>query len=136
MPTPFSQRDPHWSGIRLGTTGHTVGLFGCLLTAVIFDINREINRNDNPGMFANWLDAHAGFDAVGQFRWDKVSEYTRGRLRYLGTGLAAKLRKKYTIQQVDFGPIGHFVALLPGNKAFDPWQGRVTKIVKGAIEID
>jgi hypothetical protein len=136
MPTPYTQRDPKWKDKPLDSSGLTVDLFGCLALAVLHQSNRFEGKNHAPDFFVDWLNRNAGFTRDGLFIWSKVSEWTSGRLRYLGSGLWARLRKKYTLQQVAFGRLNHWVARLPGRDVYDPWQGRITQIVDNHIVID
>lgn len=136
MATTFSQRDPVWADKQLDASGFTMGRDGCVVSDVIHQVNRFLGTNDTPGYFCDWLNRNAGFTREGLFIWSKLAEYTQGRLRYLGSGWYAKLRKKYTLQQVAFGKINHWIARLPGDLVYDPWHGRKVLIEAGAIEIE
>jgi hypothetical protein len=119
--------------MKLKPSSLNMGDFGCMVTATIFQINRHMNTSTTPGQFCEWLSTHSGFTddnfrgGPGMMLWSKVSEYTKGRLKYVGGGSTPPTNKKFTIAQVFFGRINHWVALLPGGECMDPWSGKIMK---------
>jgi len=150
QPTPeparvvaFSQRDPRWASVRLGTSNYTMGNAGCAVVAVTM-IATTVKPHLTPLDMVWWLNNNGGFTSGGLLYWAKAAEY--GGLRMVGYTtewrkapadlgqLKAALAKGPQVVQVDFKPAttaldSHFVTALgftdDGDdlNIIDPWTG-------------
>jgi len=67
----YSQKDPRWANIRLGTSSRTIGQEGCLLCCVA-DMLRPCNYKLNPARLNRWLTLHDGYISGNRFVFDSV----------------------------------------------------------------
>lgn len=141
---PFSQRDPRWASIILGNNAlnspYTIGLYGCLITALGMYIN------DQPNNINQKLKANGGFSAgSGDFVWSKSTVLgltpTYISPRYDGIPVTSQGLSKMKelldagfplLTEIDFNPSTngeemHFVLVIgyEGNEFFiaDSWTG-------------
>jgi hypothetical protein len=151
-PVPFSQHDPRWADIPLGTSSYTVTSAGCAVTAAAMLITR-INYDITPTDLVRWLNIHNGFTSGGLLHWNKVADFQDG-LEFINyhvwRSTAADVNKLRSlldfgpqIVQVDYHPGGplntHFVlatAILPGDAnhpediaIVDPFTGKPSTLL-------
>ena len=68
---PFSQRDPRWANIRLGTSGTTIGWNGCLISCIAMDL--QFNGFDyTPATLNTYLTNNNGYDKGNLLWWGRV----------------------------------------------------------------
>jgi hypothetical protein len=136
--TPYSQNDPRWKSIRLGTSGVTIGQQGCLITCVAM-VARFYGYDTDPARLNTWLKDHNGYSNGNLFNWYstwlKVATWEEclnipAPLNKLDEALA---KGEPAIVWVDFNPATatvdmHWVLLI-GKLAdedyvmIDPWDG-------------
>jgi hypothetical protein len=145
---PFSQRDPKWANLSLGTTGRTVGSDGCLLTALTSKLNYHgiictpadvvKKMTIQPSGDTAWPDISAAFPSV-YFHWrHSTTLEERGNVAYRLASTEA-LRRIYallalgqptlvrTVTQQGAGT-GHWLLAVDGAgtddlMVMDPWEG-------------
>jgi len=142
-PQAFSQRDPQWAQVRLGTSAYTLGNAGCAVTAAAM-VASVVQPDITPGTLVEWLNVNFGFTGGGLLYWSKVAEAVPG-LRFVGyhlwrsvpadlARLALALESGPQVIQVDFHPStaaldSHFVTALrlvddgADVDIIDPWTG-------------
>lgn len=122
--TTFSQRDLRWRFKPLGASGHSVGSDGCLLTAIAFDMKRE-GINTDPGKHCDWCNKNHGFTNDGLYYHNNVRVYTQGKLTWSDVPDG----KKYTLIQVKWGQVFHWVAKVSGiDLVMDPLDGNIKNL--------
>ncbi len=87
----WSQYDGRWSNLHLGSSGCTVGYYGCTVTAVtklIIQAGFKSSDTFNVQTLVNWLNGHNGFTANGSLYWGKPSEFVSGFSNYGDIGLS------------------------------------------------
>jgi len=58
----YSQRDSSWSSnILNGSSGSTIGNYGCLLSVAAMDLLQDGYSSRNPGQFNTWADTYNNF---------------------------------------------------------------------------
>ena len=67
----YSQKDPRWSSIRLGTSTRTIGQDGCLLCCVAEILRNTATRTD-PARLNRWLTLHDGYLGGNRFVFRSV----------------------------------------------------------------
>jgi len=147
-PVAFSQHDPRWAALPLGTSPYTVTSAGCAVTAAAMLITR-ISHDVTPTDLVRWLNVNHGFTSGGLLHWHKVAAFQNG-LEFIHYHIwrntpadVNKLRSLLDygpqIVQVDYHPGGplntHFVlatAMLPGDadlEILDPYTGNTTTLL-------
>jgi len=76
-PILFSQHDPQWADLHLGTSPETITTAGCAVTAAAM-LASTIDHDLNPATFTAWLNKNQGFTSGGLLRWNKVAEHVPG----------------------------------------------------------
>jgi hypothetical protein len=140
--TVYSQRDPRWADLPLGTDGgRTIGEAGCLITAVASVVSDLKIPTMTPAAFDMWLCDNHGYQDGNEFIWRSPER--------LGMTLVSLTLCKYTpapvyainqallhgfavVAEVDAEPGGdveeHWVRVLKVNAdgkdalIMDPWQ--------------
>ena len=140
--TAFSQRDPSWSGIALGSGGGlTIGQAGCLLCAVASALADLSAIHYTPLSLNQWLLNHGGYASGNQFVWSALAPLGLRLASFVECPLVpapvdamrqALAAGQAVIVEVDAEPGGevqmHWVRLLAidadGRDAqiMDPWQ--------------
>ncbi len=69
----YSQRDPRWANLKLGTSGLTIGRYGCTTTGIA-DLSTYFGDNLTPYQIANLIQYTAG----GLILWDTCHFQTFG----------------------------------------------------------
>jgi hypothetical protein len=124
-----SQRDPKWKNIHLGNSTATMGGFGCFVTCCAYLCSLTLKRDIEPKELVDWLNTHQGFTNNGLLIWDKIRQFTNGKLQMYSTW--NPLGKKYTIRVVSFAGQTHAVVeLLNGKAIYDPWSWPPQPFVK------
>lgn len=142
-PIAFSQRNPHWAHIPLGSSSYTIGTAGCAVVAAAM-LGTLYEPALTPDILAIRLNATGGFTSNGLLIWAKVAEAVDG-LEFVsyhrwrdGPANVAQVRDALSqgpqIIQVDFKPTTsapdmHFVLGLGMTEdgddidIIDPWTG-------------
>jgi len=119
----FSQKDPRWSGNRLGNSNETIGSKGCAVTSVAMLLQYR-GANVDPGKLNTWLTKNSGYDGSGQIFFDRIVGYDDNTCRWLawdGRGTLPSLpvlnqqlasRKLIIAESKRFGSQTHFVVIL------------------------
>lgn len=131
----LSQRDPEWSGVRIGNSNTTVGADGCTLTSVSMVLEKLRGYPCNPGDAARWWK----FTNRGLIIWKAIN--FRG-MKFVKRGYGshqvtvssyANDPKTGCVLELDHG--AHWVYLEKvEDKTFhivDPWTGKRQKGLGG-----
>ncbi|MBM4033732.1 MAG: carboxypeptidase regulatory-like domain-containing protein, partial [Planctomycetes bacterium] len=84
----YSQRDPRWSGSKLGTSAETIGSAGCAVACVAMLHKWESgSTNDpDPGQLNTWLTANGGYASGNLIIWSVAANYDgAGGLTWIGS---------------------------------------------------
>ena len=152
-PQPFSQHDPRWATLPLGSSTYTVTSAGCAVTAAAMLASR-IDPQLTPVELVRWLNTNNGFTSGGLLHWYKVADFQEGLefVQYhVWRSTAADINKLRSlldfgpqIIQVDYHPGGplntHFVlgiSMLPAGTdnrpediaILDPYTGKPTSLL-------
>lgn len=73
QPTCFSQRDPRWADIHLGTGQETLGQAGCLISCIASALCDVAGYDTDPGRLNRWLARHDGFARLNHFVFASVA---------------------------------------------------------------
>jgi hypothetical protein len=76
----YFQRDPRWTGQRLGGSADTVGSAGCAVTSAAMAMT-NLGYTIDPGQLSGALTAKGGFTEEGWVVWDAVRRVSKGTLR-------------------------------------------------------
>jgi len=113
----YSQKDPRWSSIRLGTSTRTIAQEGCLLCCVAEMLRNTATRTD-PARLNRWLSLNAGYIGGNRFVFRSVDPLGA---HYIATydwqkaladvSILQELWAEgyYVILEVNFNPWGKFV---------------------------
>ena len=132
----YSQKDPRWSFIRLGTSTRTIAQDGCLLCCVAEMLRNTATRTD-PARLNRWLTLHNGYINGNRFVFNSV-EALGAKLVVVhdwqkalaDTSILQGLWEdgRYLLLEVNFNPwgkfISHWVAVLDAGvdiEILDPW---------------
>ena len=129
-PTDFlwSQRDIRWAYKKLGGSGLDVGHYGCASVGANYCINRawkskKIDRFSRPGEFIDFCNNKGFYTKNGMLYWNSIDKFSNGVLKYTPT----KLGSFITMAQVRWGSYLHWIVLLDGDLALNPWTGKIEK---------
>ena len=118
----YSQRNPLWSGVHLGTSSATIGGQGCVVTAVAYILSRKLLRDVSPLNFVEWCNKNGGFNKDGLLYWDTVRRFSNGALQRTFNPI-----HKYTCVWTNFAGINHLVVALRNPRTgkvdlmMNPW---------------
>jgi len=138
LPTPFSQRDPRWADIPIGTSRTTMGRAGCTITSAASCLS-ALGVDTDPGRLNRYLTIHQGFVSSNLMRFNafgplgvscfEVIECANrpAPVEHIADAIAAG---HTVIALVDFSPGGtvnqHWVRLLSLDddeaQIMDPWN--------------
>lgn len=129
--TPFSQRDPKWSEVKLGFGEGTIGQFGCTMTALTMFLNSK-GANLTPLQVNQIMKDRGAF--YGNLVWWSKLQQAFPQLTKVGVPLpydnnAVKALIDVghpVIVNVDGSPIGapdHWVLFIGDQTLLDPWTG-------------
>lgn len=135
-PVIYSQRDPQWASLTLGTGATTIGQEGCLMTCAA-QMLTECGTIMRPDALNSWLKSNSGFTQGNHFIFASIDKLNAVKFRMLGncvnvpapmSALEAAIKSgAYIIVQVDFVPGGsiqqHWVLYRGDGKITDPWYG-------------
>lgn len=76
----YSQKDPRWSGDRLGKTSDTMGSDGCLVTAASMALS-NLGFSTNPKDLNQRLTQTQSYTNKGWLIWDGIRRVTEGRAK-------------------------------------------------------
>lgn len=138
--TIYTQRDPKWAGLFLGSGPTTIGISGCLETSIA-SILTDAGKSFDPATMNEWLRTNGGYTGGTQFVFDSVNRL--GVVRYdhlvdcpnapapIATLDAWINSGNYAIVKVDnsLPPDFHWVRYLGNGQMVDPWYGDVAPIV-------
>jgi len=154
----FSQRDPRWSSIKLGTSNETMYGSGCLVTAVA-SVGAVLDPEMDPLKLVTWMNANGGFADDGRMLITKPTAFIDG-LEYAGYHLwrldsqdadmmlvREALARGPVIIQVDYDSTdndldSHFVVATHEEDGdlwiMDPWTGEMCLLMqkynRGSLE--
>ncbi len=122
----WSQRDQRWSWKRLGSSGLTVGGYGCAGVGINYWVNRAwqklgINRFARPGEFFDFANQHHFFDPTGKIYWNVADAFSANKLFNTLNPKEAWA----TMMEVQWGHYLHWLPLLNGNLCLNPWTGHI-----------
>ena len=145
--TAYSQIDPAYKAITLGTSSSTIGGYGCLMTSLasgLTDLGVRIDgRIPDPARLNRWLARNGGFvnsaggtsnadllvfGAVNRLPGVRLADFVdcRKSSAPMGTIAQALAEGKVVLVEVDFHPGGtlqqHWVRLLPEYNGLTPEQ--------------
>lgn len=122
----WSQRDIRWSWKKLGKSSLTVGGYGCAALCCTYVIDRrmkDLNRGGIlPGDFVN----RATFTPGGSIYWNSVDAISGGAVRHTSN----PAESRYRLMEVVWGTYHHWIVLLDGDLAYDPWDGKIKNRVQ------
>jgi hypothetical protein len=136
--TCFSQRDPSWQKEKLGSGIPTIGVAGCLITAVASALT-DAASTTNPRLLNRWLTTHGGYWDDNLFVFNSVEPLGLHLVSYIQCAkLPAPINElslalgagQFVIAEVDSKPGGsvnqHWVRIADLSKSsgwiMDPWQ--------------
>lgn len=127
--TLYSQRDPRWANINLGTSNSSIGNYGCLITAAGMFFDKD------PKTVNEILRQGGGYANGNLFYWFPACKLLGGSFiwrnwSYDNTAALWAI-KNYgaVLVEVDATPIGsprnsHWVIFVGNHKLWDPWNGK------------
>lgn len=148
----FSQNDPRWKEIKLGTSNLSIGYQGCLLTSMAM-LCRYFGKDTDPQRLNRALIDNNGYANGNLYKWydgvpkiyndikcvkivdTSAAAVTAAQFAEIDSELEAK---RPVVIEVDFVPGGrpdmHFVVIVDGKNGeytiADPWNGTVTNLRK------
>lgn len=132
VPVPFySQRDPHWSGDKLGNSSTcTIGSHGCHLSCIAMHYAKWGYYNMNPGELNRWARNHGCFppksaDIIARCAVDYPSN--RDVRRITSDQIYGELQKGHPVViKAWIGTIPHYMIIFAFDGARywvkDPWR--------------
>lgn len=126
LATIYGQRDPRWRDNKLGSSGVTIGGYGCAVTSLAMLITHT-GKATTPLELDEWLTSHFGYSNGNLVNWGTIDKFTPN-LRFMGVTVGTNLYP--CIAEVDLIPTNskfdqHFVVDLGDGMCADPWEGRV-----------
>jgi hypothetical protein len=85
MFTMFSQQDPQWANMKLGSSVYTVGRYGCLSTVICMGYNWLFGKSITPA----WIIPQLGYNSDGMLLWPSLSS--------VGLKLVSRISQSKTI---------------------------------------
>lgn len=73
------QTDPRWAEERIGGSGEPMAAVGCTVCCISMAL-AEHGVSVLPGELNNWLREHGGYTRKGWVKWEKVTEFSHGRV--------------------------------------------------------
>jgi len=131
----FSQRDPRWKYIKLGTSNLTIGGYGCAITCLAMLLN-SFGYDETPETVNQKLIAYKGYVSGNLLNWTVVPriwpkvKFIYRDYNYQNVKVAFYVYAKNipVIVGVNGRPIGayrHYVLYVGDRFCLDPWDGRV-----------
>ena len=121
----YSQKDRRWARKKLGESGLDMAGFGCVVTDCAMVLSYFFDREVLPSELLNWLNENNGFTPNGLLYWNKITDFSKGTLRFSTTPNAEKDELTYGIRNVVMGRYNHWVIDHPRNtgRVIDPLLG-------------
>lgn len=144
--TVYSQRDPKWAAVRMGTSIGTIGSVGCLITSIASMLT-DAGKTYTPDTLNSWLVQNGGYVSGNLFVYASVDKLgmtqfktridcptTAAPISQLDAEIAAS---NFVLVKVNNGlpPDYHWVRYIGEGKMIDPWYGDIATITpryKGA----
>lgn len=139
----YSQRDARWSGDKMGTSGLTVGNYGCMMTSL------AAAYRVTPGTLNAYLSKKGGYTSDGLLNHSVAANYDgSGGMQYVGPGTlpndASSVGRGigrgavYITQSSRFGAGKHWVLVynaIPGGQSYylDPSDGTTRRVGDGWV---
>ncbi len=83
----FKESDPRWSTDPLDGSSSRVGRGGCAVVSASMML-AHFGVDTDPGRLNRWLSTHGGYQSGDLLVWDKLAEYSQGRIREVYRGPA------------------------------------------------
>lgn len=123
----YSQTDWRWAFRKLTPYSKNMKEIGCALTSLAYIISRHDKKDITPGTFLDWI-AQKAKDAKykdymtsdGRVYWNAVDKFTAGTLVSCGSA-----EKKYTLVEVYWGPLRHWMVELKNGLVMNPYGYKV-----------
>lgn len=109
--------------MKLGTSGLTVGGYGCATLCITYIMDRYWKDQGKPFMYPSEVVRKASYTPQGLLYWNTVDRLTGGKVVYSPTADGTR----YKLMQVRWGAYLHWVVLLDGDLCYDPWDGKIKK---------
>lgn len=127
----LSQRNPQWAGVLLGTSGLTLGNYGCLITAITIMFNAFAQANYTPAQINSMMNRLGGFASKSLVIWGKIP-LLNASIKYRGAfagnvnsiNTALKEGNTLVLCEVRMNGYMHFVVAYEPNKIIDTWDGK------------
>lgn len=126
--TLYSQNDPRWKDIKLGTSNVTIGGYGCTITCL------SMLANLTPDVVNAKMTMSGGYAQGNLVDWTKIKGIIPGlELEWRGYTYdnnavkSAISRFGGCLIEVNAAPIGgtrHWVVYVGNQKLWDPWDGK------------
>ena len=141
--TPISQRNPQWSGDKLGFGSRTIGLYGCTITCLTMLLN-YLGYSETPKTVNLTLKTLGEYDPVknpkGAFQgsllvWGNVQrKYPKIRFVYrdwnyqnvkvwIWINVYPRLPVMVEVNAAKIGGLKHWVLFKGSQRCNDPWTG-------------
>jgi hypothetical protein len=126
----YSQRDPRWAGIALGTTGRTIGSHGCLVTAIC-DGLANFSKDITPDKLVQELNKLKGLAPSGDLDWKKLEKIFPTTFFVDRIDTSINVAPNFSMQSIDVAikrcqkivRQGMMVLLNVDGNPYDGWQG-------------
>lgn len=122
----MAQQDSRWADTTIGDTPYTVGLWGCLISALNSHMKWYCSDKD-----VNWCAKEWEYTSNGSLYWNSIKGGIKFVHRYYGrndTKVLSILKSEFNacVVEVDLGSIKHWCAVVShspenGFKVFDPY---------------
>jgi len=138
----YSQRDSRWSADKMGTSGLTVGNYGCMMTCL------AATYRVSPGTLNVFLSKNGGYTSGGLLNHSVAANYDgSGGLKYIGSGRLPTTASSvgngisrgavYVAQSNRFGSGTHWVLVYKATSGqsyyMDPWDGTTRRVGDGWV---
>lgn len=133
--TMLSQRDAKWAKIKLGFSNYTIGSHGCTITALTMWLNRVFGYKLTPDEVNTRLKGAKAFTGA-LILWARVPVafpsltwifrgYNYDNIRVAFYVYMKRLPVLVEVNAAKIGAAKHWVLYIGGQKACDPWTGKV-----------
>lgn len=121
----YSQKDRRWAKKKLGESGLEMAGFGCLVVDCSISLSYFFDREVLPSELLNYLNENDGFTKNGLLYWHKITEFSKGKLRFSLTPNAKDGELTYSIRNVVKGRYNHWIIDHPleAGMVIDPLPG-------------
>lgn len=145
----YSQRDPRWASIMLGTSYYcTIGMYGCTITSIASGVGlNPAQVDDILTRYGGYSNEMGGSNNASLVIWSKLTSIPKIASIELDNGspfisytnqkaLDAIKAGKLVLAEVNASPIGgadngkHWVRMLGNGQIMDPWYGDITSTAR------